>query len=85
MKERNSTEFISMSQVAGATDPRGTGVAGGVFSWGPFRLGAVEYYTQDTINIAYAESKIRRAAGAPYQRGAVGADCRSDAAPALIC
>ena len=57
MKDRNSTQFISMSQSAGATDPRGTGVAGGVFTWGPFRLGAVEYYTQDTINIAYAEGK----------------------------
>lgn len=57
MKERNSTQFVSMSQSAGAVDPRGTGVAGGYFNWGPFRLGAVEYYTQDTINIAYAEAK----------------------------
>jgi hypothetical protein len=57
MKERNSTQFVSMSQSAGAADPRGTGVLGGMFSWGPFRLGAIEYYTQDTINIAYAEGK----------------------------
>ena len=46
-----------MSLAAGAAEPRGTGVAGGVFSWGPLRIGAVEYYTQDTINIAYAEGK----------------------------
>jgi outer membrane porin, OprD family len=57
MKERNATDFVSMSQSAGAADPRGTGVLGGMFSWGPFRIGAIEYYTQDTINIAYAESK----------------------------
>jgi len=57
MKERNATDFVSMSQAAGAVDPRGTGVFGGVLSWGALRVGAVEYYTQDTINIAYAEAK----------------------------
>lgn len=57
MKERNSTQFVSMSQSAGAPDPRGTGVIGAMFSSGRFRLGAIEYYTQDTINIAYVESK----------------------------
>ena len=57
MKDRNSTDFISMSQVAGAADPRGTGVFGGLFSWGPFRIGGIEYFTQDTINIVYGEAK----------------------------
>lgn len=57
MKERNATEFMAMSLAAGAAEPRGTGVAGGLFSWGPVRIGAIEYYTQDTINIAYAEGK----------------------------
>ncbi|MBS0525860.1 MAG: OprD family outer membrane porin [Proteobacteria bacterium] len=57
MKERNSTEFISMSRVAGASEDRGTGVLGGMFSWGPVRLGAIEYYNQDTINIFYTEGK----------------------------
>jgi hypothetical protein len=58
MKERNATEFVSMSQTAGAADPRGTGVGGGVFKWGPVQIGAVEYYTQDTINIVYTEGKV---------------------------
>ena len=60
MKERNSTEFISMSRSAGASEDRGTGVLGGMFSWGPVRIGAIEYYTQDTINIFYTEGKIGR-------------------------
>ena len=58
MKERNATEFISMSRAAGAHEDRGTGVLGGMFSWGPLRIGAIEYYTQDTINIFYTEGKI---------------------------
>src|SRR3954468_13093971 len=58
MKERNSTEFISMSRVAGANEDRGTGVLGGMFSWGPMRLGAIDYYAQDTINIFYTEGKV---------------------------
>lgn len=57
MKERNSTEFISMSRSAGADQDRGAGVAGGLFTWGPLSIGAIEYYSQDTINIAYAEGK----------------------------
>src|SRR6185436_14350571 len=57
LKERNSTEFISMSRSAGAGEDRGTGVVGGVFHWGPMRIGAVEYYSQDTINIFYTEGR----------------------------
>ena len=58
MKERNSTEFISMSRAAGANEDRGVGVLGGMFSWGPMRLGAIDYYNQDTINIFYTEGKV---------------------------
>jgi hypothetical protein len=57
MKERNATDFISMSRSAGASEDRGTGVLGGVFSWGPVRVGAIDYFTQDTMNIFYAEGK----------------------------
>ena len=60
MKERNSTEFISMSRSAGASEDRGTGVLGGMFSWGPLRIGAIDYFTQDTMNIFYAEGKVGR-------------------------
>lgn len=63
MKERNSTEFISMARSAGAAEDRGTGVFGGMFSWGPVRIGAIEYYTQDVINIAYAEGKYAAVLG----------------------
>jgi len=60
MKERNSTEFISMSRSAGAGEDRGTGVLGGMFSWGPLRIGAIDYFTQDTMNIFYTEGKVGR-------------------------
>ncbi len=58
IKERNSTEFISMSRAAGASEDRGTGVLGGMFSWGPLRLGAIDYFAQDTMNIFYTEGKV---------------------------
>jgi len=64
MKARNATEFISMSRTAGANEDRGTGVLGGMFSWGPMRIGAIDYYTQDTINIFYTEGKIAKDFGA---------------------
>jgi hypothetical protein len=63
MKERNDINFISMSRTAGASEDRGTGVLGGMFSWGPVRLGAIDYFTQDTINIFYTEGKYGAALG----------------------
>jgi outer membrane OprD family porin len=58
VKQRNANTFISMSRAAGANVDNGVGVAGGRFTWGPVSLGAIEYYNQDTINIAYAEGQI---------------------------
>lgn len=58
MKDRNSTEFISMSRSAGANEDFGVGVIGGLMRWGPVHLGAIEYYAQDTMNIFYAEGKV---------------------------
>ena len=72
MKERNSTEFISMSRSAGASEDRGTGVLGGMFSWGPARIGAIEYYTQDTINIFYTEGKVGMNRGADFEAALAG-------------
>jgi hypothetical protein len=66
MKERNATEFISMSRSAGASEDRGVGVLGGMFSWGPLRIGAIDYYAQDTINIFYAEGKVGANLGAGF-------------------
>jgi hypothetical protein len=72
MKERNSTEFISMSRTAGASEDRGVGVLGGMFSWGPMRIGAIEYYNQDTINIFYTEGKVGSNLGTGFTGALMG-------------
>jgi hypothetical protein len=57
IKERNSDEFVWMSRDAGASVKRGVGVAGGTFTYGKFSLGAINYYSDDIINIIYTEGK----------------------------
>lgn len=57
IKQKNSTDFVSMSQVAGANVDRGVAVAGGLYSAGRFSIGAIDYYSSDIINIAYGEAK----------------------------
>ena len=57
IKERNSDEFVYMSEAVGAKVERGTGVAGGRFTYGASSIGAIEYYTPDILNIFYAEAK----------------------------
>src|SRR5512145_322249 len=57
IKERNSDDFVWMSRDAGADVKRGVGVAGGTFTQGKFSLGAINYYSNDIINIFYTESK----------------------------
>ena len=46
-----------MSKDAGADVKRGVGVAGGTFTYGKFSLGAVNYFSNDIINIFYTETK----------------------------
>ena len=60
IKERNGTQFISMAEAAGAIDDveRGVWAAGALYEKGKFSIGAIEYYSPDIINIAYAESKL---------------------------
>jgi len=58
IKERNDSEFVSMSEDAGADVERGVWAAGALYEKGKFSLGAIEYYSEDIINIAYAESKL---------------------------
>ena len=60
IKERNGTHFISMAEAAGAIDDveRGVWAAGALYEKGKFSIGAIEYYSPDIINIAYAESKL---------------------------
>lgn len=57
IKERNSDDFVWMSRDAGADVKRGVGVAGGTFNYGKFSVGAINYYSNDIINIFYTEAK----------------------------
>ncbi|MGH7844288.1 MAG: OprD family outer membrane porin [Candidatus Binatia bacterium] len=57
IKERNSDDFVWMSRDAGADVKRGVAVVGGTFTYGKFSLGAINYYSDDIINIFYTESK----------------------------
>ena len=57
IKERNSVEFVSMAQDAGADVDRGVFTAGGIYQMGDFSFGAIDYYSADLINIGYVEAK----------------------------
>src|SRR5215203_29474 len=58
IKERNSDDFVSMSIDAGASVERGVWAAGAIYEKGKFSIGAIDYFSEDIINIAYAETKI---------------------------
>ena len=57
--ERNSDDFVSMATAAGAPDgvERGVYVRGANYKNGDFSIGAIDYYSDDIINIFYAETK----------------------------
>jgi hypothetical protein len=57
IKEQNSDHFTWMSQVAGAEVKRGVTFGGALFSYGRFSIGGIDYYSDDIINIGYAEAK----------------------------
>ena len=57
IKERNSDEFVYMSRDAGANVNRGVATAGLNYSQGAFSIGAIDYYSDDIINIFYTEGK----------------------------
>lgn len=59
IKLKNADEFISMSEAAGAPDGviRGVYAGGANYQYGNFSLGAVNYYSDDIINIFYTEAK----------------------------
>ncbi len=65
IKEKNSDKFVSMSDDAGAPDDVNNGVVafGANYKKGPFSIGAIDYYSQDIINIFYAEGKYSFAVG----------------------
>jgi hypothetical protein len=56
IKERNSDRFVWMSKDAGADVDRGVFLGGGSFSHKGFKIGGIDYYSDDIINIGYAES-----------------------------
>ena len=58
IKERNDSVFVSMSEDAGADVERGVWSAGALYEKGKFSIGAIEYFCEDIINIAYGESKL---------------------------
>lgn len=58
IKERNSDEFVSMAEDAGAPVERGVYTAGAIYQKGDFSIGAIDYYSPDIINIGYAEAKL---------------------------
>lgn len=57
IKPRNSDNFDPMSEEAGADVDRGVAVAGGIFSRPTYSFGAIDYYSEDIINIFYTEGK----------------------------
>ena len=58
IKERNSDDFVSMARDAGADAERGVFSGGAIYEKGKFSIGAIDYYSEDIINIAYAETKM---------------------------
>jgi hypothetical protein len=66
IKEKNSDAFKWMSTVAGATVQRGVYVAGANVDGKDFSFGAINYYSDDVINIFYAEGKYSLALADGY-------------------
>jgi len=59
IKERNSDRFVWMSEDAGADVKRGVFVGGGNVSYKGFTFGAINYYSDDIINIFYTEGSYK--------------------------
>ena len=59
IKERNSDRFVWMSQDAGADVKRGVFTGGGRFFYKGFMFGAIDYYSDDILNIFYTESSYK--------------------------
>jgi hypothetical protein len=83
IKAQNDSEFVSMSEDAGADVERGVWAAGALYEKGKFNIGAIDYYSEDIINIAYAESKLEvpladdwklKFAGQYVDQGSVGSN-----------
>ncbi len=71
IKNRNDDKFISMSEAAGAPVDHGVLAAGAIYEKGKFSIGAIDYYNEDVINIAYGEMKGEVPLGSVKPRWAV--------------
>jgi hypothetical protein len=67
IKPRNSDEFIAMSEAAGASVDQGVYTAGVLYEKGNFTIGAIDYYSPDTINIGYAETTLKLPINADWE------------------
>jgi hypothetical protein len=59
IKERNEDDFHWMSQDAGADVKRGVFLGGGNVSYKGFSFGAIDYYSDDILNIFYTEGSYK--------------------------
>jgi hypothetical protein len=59
IKERNSDRFVWMSQDAGADVKRGVVLGGGNVSYKGLTVGAIDYYSDDILNIFYTEGSYK--------------------------
>jgi hypothetical protein len=65
IKPRDANTFQSMASTAGVpTSNAGVGLAGSMLKWGPMRIGAIDYYSQDLLNIFYTEGSYGASFGA---------------------
>ncbi len=67
IKERNSTEFVPMSQAAGSDVSTGTAIGGVRYTRGALAVGMTEYYTTQVLNIVYLGASYTPHLGGPYQ------------------
>ena len=56
IKDKTAEDFLWMSEKLGATAKRGVAVLGGRYTHGKFSVGAINYFSNDIINIGYAET-----------------------------
>jgi hypothetical protein len=66
IKERNSDEFVWMSQDAGADVKRGVVMGGARYAQKGFSIGTINYYSEDIINIFYTEGKYTLPLKGPF-------------------
>ena len=67
IKERNSTDFIPMSQAAGSSVSHGTAIGAARYTQGDVAVGLAEYYTAQVLNIVYLGAAYTPRLSGPYE------------------